>query len=81
MRDMIEHVDHVNMQIAQIASAAEEQSAATNEISTNIHDISNLAQDANTETQNTQEIIDKTVVALHSLLDSISYFKIAEETK
>ena len=31
MRNMLEHVNNVNMQITQIASAAEEQSAATNE--------------------------------------------------
>ncbi len=76
MHEMIDHVDQVTMQITQIASAAEEQSAATNEISLHIHDISDLAQNANNEAQNSQEIIDKTVVALHSLRDSISYFHV-----
>lgn len=81
MHNMLEHVDQVNLQITQIASAAEEQTAATNEISMHIHDISTLAQDANSETQNTQEIIDKTVEALHSLRDSIAYFKVAAQPK
>ena len=76
MHEMIDHVDQVTMQITQIASAAEEQSAATNEISLHIHDISDLAQNANHEAQNSQEIIDKTVVALHSLRDSIAYFHV-----
>ena len=76
MHEMIDHVDQVTMQITQIASAAEEQSAATNEISVHIHDISDLAQNANHEAQNSQEIIDKTVGALHSLRDSIAYFHV-----
>ena len=76
MHEMIDHVDQVTMQITQIASAAEEQSAATNEISLHIHDISDLAQNANHEAQNSQEIIDKTVGALHSLRDSIAYFHV-----
>ena len=76
MHDMLEHIDQVNMQITQIASAAEEQTAATNEISLHIHDISDLAQNANNEAQNTQSIIDKTVKALHSLRESIAYFNV-----
>ena len=76
MHDMLQHVDQVTMQITQIASAAEEQTAATNEISVHIHDISDLAKDANDEAQNTQSIIDKTVGALHSLRDSIAYFNV-----
>ena len=76
MHDMINHVEQVNLQIAQIAAAAEEQTTATNEISQHIHDISDLAKDANKDTQDTQEIIDKTVEALHNLRDSLSYFKV-----
>ena len=79
MHDMLQHIDQVTMQITQIASAAEEQTAATNEISIHIHDISDLAKDANDEAQNTQQIIDQTVGALHSLRNSISYFHVNRE--
>ncbi|HIX57153.1 MAG TPA: methyl-accepting chemotaxis protein [Candidatus Anaerobiospirillum pullistercoris] len=79
MHDIVEHVNSVNMQITQIASAAEEQTAATNEISMHIHGITTLTQDANTQAQNTQNIISETVGNIHELQDSLSFFKLAAD--
>ena len=79
MHDIVEHVNSVNMQITQIASAAEEQTAATNEISMHIHGITTLTQDANTQAQNTQNIIAETVGNIHELQDSLSFFKLAAD--
>ena len=81
MHDIVEHVNSVNMQITQIASAAEEQTAATNEISMHIHGITTLTQDANTQAQNTQNIIAETVGNIHELQDSLSFFKLAADTQ
>lgn len=79
MRDIVEHVNSVNMQITQIASAAEEQTAATNEISMHIHGITSLTQDANTQAQSTQQIIEETVNNIHELQNSLSFFKLATD--
>ena len=76
MHEMLEHVNQVNMQITQIASAAEEQTAATNEISMHIHDITDMTQQVNNEAQSTEEIIKDTVQNLNALHDSLSYFKV-----
>ena len=76
MHEMLEHINQVNMQITQIASAAEEQTAATNEISMHIHDITGMTQQANTESQSTEAIIHDTVENLNALHNSLSYFKV-----
>ena len=76
MHEMLEHVNQVNMQITQIASAAEEQTAATNEISMHIHDITDMTQQVNNEAQSTEDIIKDTVQNLNALHDSLSYFKV-----
>ena len=76
MHEMLEHINQVNMQITQIASAAEEQTAATNEISMHIHDITGMTQQGNTESQSTEAIIHDTVENLNALHNSLSYFKV-----
>ena len=76
MHEMLEHINQVNMQITQIASAAEEQTAATNEISMHIHDITGMTQQVNTESQSTEAIIHDTVANLNALHNSLSYFKV-----
>ncbi|MDY2799300.1 MAG: methyl-accepting chemotaxis protein, partial [Anaerobiospirillum succiniciproducens] len=75
MRNMLEHVNNVNMQITQIASAAEQQTAATNEISTHIHGISELTLEANQNAQDAKAIIDDTVKSMKNLRESLSFFK------
>ena len=78
MHEMLDHVNQVTMQITQIASAAEEQTAATNEISMHIHDITGMTQNVNSESHSTQEIIKETVQNLKDLHTSLSYFKVKQ---
>jgi methyl-accepting chemotaxis protein len=45
LNDIIEQIDAVSMQVSQIATAAEEQTATTSEISNNMHQITEVVQD------------------------------------
>lgn len=81
MHEMLEHVNSVNMQITQIASAAEEQTSATNEISSHIHGITTLTQETNAQTSNTIDIINDTVTAIHQLQKSLSFFKLSRDSQ
>ena len=45
LRDILDQVNDVSMQVNQIATAAEEQTATTNEISNNIHQITSVVGD------------------------------------
>ena len=67
-------MDTVNAQIGQIATAAEQQTAATSEISTNMQNITAAAQGFATEVDNTHGIINKatqSVSDLSSLVEKI----------
>ena len=44
LHEILERVNDVSMQVSQIATAAEEQTATTNEITNNIHAISQVVQ-------------------------------------
>ena len=75
MRNMLEHVNNVNMQITQIASAAEEQTAATNGTLPTFIDISGLTREVNQNAQDAKVIIDDTVKSMKNLRESLSFFK------
>jgi len=45
LQAILEQVDTVSMQVSQIATAAEEQTATTSEISNNIHQITQVVHD------------------------------------
>lgn len=51
LRNILEHVNNVAMQVNQIATAAEEQTATTNEISTNMNIITKVVQNTSGGTQ------------------------------
>ena len=57
LNGIIDKVDVVNAQIGQIATAAEEQTAATSEISTNMQSITNSAQGFAAEVSTTQSVV------------------------
>ena len=74
LNGIIQKVDTVNAQIGQIATAAEQQTAATSEISTNMQNITTAAQGFATEVDNTHGIINKatqSVSDLSSLVEKI----------
>lgn len=78
MHDIVEHVNIVTTQITQIASAAEEQTAASNEISTNIHSITETSNGINDSAHQNDQIISDTCANLQQLQKSLSIFKISE---
>ena len=53
LMEILEQVNTVTTQISQIATAAEEQTATTNEITNNIHRISEIIQDTSQGAQAT----------------------------
>ena len=74
LNGIIQKVDTVNAQIGQIATAAEQQTAATSEISTNMQNITTAAQGFATEVDNTHGVINKatqSVSDLSSLVEKI----------
>lgn len=81
MHEMLEHVNSVDAQITQIASATEEQSVATHEISNNIHDVTILAQETNERSAHAGEIVNDTVDNIHQLKKSLSFFKLTEDVR
>lgn len=78
MHEMLTHVNTVNMQITQIASAAEEQSAASNEIASNIQSVTNLTQTCADYANRAESILEQTVDSLDELQNSLSFFKTKE---
>ena len=67
LNGIIQKVDTVNAQIGQIATAAEQQTAATSEISTNMQNITAAAQGFATEVDNTHGIINKATQSVSDL--------------
>lgn len=78
MHDIVEHINMVTTQITQIASAAEQQSAASNEISANIHSITQVSQGINDSAHENDQIIRETTENLEDLQRSLAFFKIAQ---
>lgn len=81
MHEMLEHVDSVDAQISQIASATEEQSAATHEISSNIHDVTTLAQATNEQSAHADEIVNDMVNNIHQLKKSLEFFELIDDVR
>ena len=76
--EIISHVTDVNSQITQIATAAEEQTTATAEISSNMQNITTetqgMAQKANDAHGNLGEV----VADLQALSKELSFFKLRD---
>ena len=75
LSDINEHVSDVNAQITQIATAAEEQSAATGEISGHMQTITQVASDMREDAQHQYEVMEDTTKDLNNLLKELSFFK------
>ena len=75
LSDINEHVSDVNAQITQIATAAEEQSAATGEISGHMQTITQVASDMREDAQHQYEVMEGTNKDLNDLLKELSFFK------
>lgn len=76
LTDVLNHVNSVNGQITQIATAAEEQTTATSEISTHMQNISGAAQQVSADSSESMEVVARAVHALNALLKNLSRFKL-----
>ena len=65
-----------NAQIGQIATAAEEQTAATSEISTNMQSITNSAQGFAAEVSTTQSVVNSAAEDVNELTGLVAKIKV-----
>ncbi|HAH71419.1 MAG TPA: hypothetical protein DCL74_07025 [Succinivibrionaceae bacterium] len=76
LQSIIDQVGGVTGQITQIATAAEEQTTATSEISTNMQDITDIAKTFADKVQDTNNDIAKSVEKLDALMDQVNSIKV-----
>ena len=76
LNGIIDKVDVVNAQIGQIATAAEEQTAATSEISTNMQSITNSAQGFAAEVSTTQSVVNSAAEDVNELTGLVAKIKV-----
>ncbi len=76
LNGIISKVEVVNAQIGQIATAAEEQTTATSEISTNMQSITNAAQGFAQEVDHTQGIIQEATNSVSDLSNLVAKIKV-----
>ncbi|HEY4743228.1 MAG TPA: methyl-accepting chemotaxis protein [Desulfuromonadaceae bacterium] len=77
LQAILEQVNAVTMQVSQIATAAEEQTATTNEITANIHKISDVIQGASKGTHETAEAAEALSRMGDELRRLVEHFKLA----
>ncbi|WP_406019803.1 methyl-accepting chemotaxis protein [Succinivibrio sp.] len=75
LNDIINNVDSVNAQIGQIATAAQQQTTATSEISNNMQGVSNLTQQSSNLSQESSSEIDTLRITAEDLLRKLSTFR------
>lgn len=76
LNNIIENVENVSAQINQIATAAEEQTTATSEISSNMQDITNVAKSFADDVAAANTEIDKSEKLIGELAAKVSTIKI-----
>ncbi|MGN1281526.1 MAG: methyl-accepting chemotaxis protein [Succinivibrio sp.] len=76
LNGIIEKVEIVNSQIGQIATAAEQQTTATSEISTNMQSITNAAQGFAQEVDVTQNIVNNASNSVSQLTALVAQIKV-----
>ncbi len=69
-----DRVDGVNGQIIQIATAAEQQTASTAEISSSMQNITQIAQNSNDVATNAVSISDKAIDLINRLMHDLEFF-------
>ncbi len=76
LNNITEHVNDVNTQITQIATAAEEQTAATSEISTHMQNVTTVAADMSADADNQYQAMTEATQDLEELEKALAYFKV-----
>ncbi|SPT70909.1 methyl-accepting chemotaxis protein [Anaerobiospirillum thomasii] len=73
---IINNADDVNMKITQIATAAEQQSSSTAEISGNMQQVTQITQQVYKASQENSVAVNNAGLALEEVLDKLSEFKV-----
>lgn len=76
LQTVLDHVRDVNTQITQIATAAEEQTTATAEISQNMQNITHSSSNVNNIAHQTKEVALSTAELLQNLVSRLEFFKL-----
>ncbi len=76
LNSISQEVAGVNSQITQIATAAEQQTTATAEISSNMQNITEMAKDLNNEVDEAQQCVSESVELLNQLLAEVKDLKV-----
>ncbi|MGN0901695.1 MAG: methyl-accepting chemotaxis protein [Succinivibrio sp.] len=76
LNEIIAKVEHVTAQIGQIATAAEQQTTATSEISTNMQSITNAAQGFAVEVDTTQNVVSNASGYVSELSELVAKIKV-----
>ncbi len=79
LNNIMESVNSVNSQIIQIATAAEEQTTATAEISTNMQGITEMAQQSVDVSENAAVIAQTAVDLIETLMKDLDFFTLNEK--
>ena len=79
LRNILDQINSVNMQISQIATAAEEQTATTMEISGSIQQVSDIAQKAKEHIQQTSVASNNMLTMSEDLMAILGKFKLNED--
>ena len=76
LKNVITQVDSVNSQITQVATAAEEQTTATSEVSNNMQTIKSSIKDLTESAQMCDNEVDNSKVILKELFDRLGILKL-----
>lgn len=79
LQNIIEQINAVTLQISQIATAAEEQTATTSEISGNIQQVTDIAQKASGSAHEATSASNELLVRAEELMAILGTFKINED--
>lgn len=76
LNNITEQVSSVNAQITQIATAAEQQTTATSEISGNMQDITHSSQALSKDCSDAKEEVNRSMSLLQDLVESLNRMKV-----
>ncbi|MBO8415000.1 MAG: methyl-accepting chemotaxis protein [Proteobacteria bacterium] len=76
LQEIIQRVLDVNGQITQIATAAEEQTTATSEISTNMQGVTAVTQEVSSQARNAHESLGSLHQEMERLKNDLAFFKL-----
>jgi len=75
LQEILCEIDNLTMQVNQIATAAEEQTATTSEITNNIQKITDVAQQASRTAADSADATSRLAQVAHDLQELVSHFK------